>query len=354
MSPLARRVLLTVAFCPALLLLAALTLAVGEVVDTSPSFYIAPLLMIAILCWGAFLGGLVLWGRAVVWRPYRVALTGLLALLLLGGSAVPLLLALIQPPASRGFVSFSPFFLIAQFLCLPLLALTPTLLALFWRPTKAELTATMSGQTATMHNLRRFRMTRTVSRLLLSIGLLPLAALALALLVFVTEIAPGLDSDIQMIISVAGTLLLAMGYWLLIWVGGVRWTGRRAVLTVLTLVAALGVGVLVGLFAGGAGMLFDGSGSFQENIAVPFGALAAGVAWLIFTPLAWRETAAERRHREQRETAGYNGSLFCVTCGYSMAGLSQARCPECGAEYTLESLVAANAARVHPDRALEC
>ena len=53
------------------------------------------------------------------------------------------------------------------------------------------------------------------------------------------------------------------------------------------------------------------------------------------TVIIWRETALERAKRlgEVSESA-----FACPNCGYNMTGLRQARCPECGTQYSLDEL----------------
>ena len=45
------------------------------------------------------------------------------------------------------------------------------------------------------------------------------------------------------------------------------------------------------------------------------------LAWVPRIPVWWRERRARRRERRG----------LCVACGYSLAGLAEGRCPECGA-----------------------
>ena len=69
------------------------------------------------------------------------------------------------------------------------------------------------------------------------------------------------------------------------------------------------------------------------------GALAIGifVYILLATVLIWRETPHERVERlSQLGTAG----VCCPICGYNLTGLSTAQCPECGAKFTLDQLMA--------------
>jgi rubrerythrin len=59
--------------------------------------------------------------------------------------------------------------------------------------------------------------------------------------------------------------------------------------------------------------------------------------WLIGTAIIWRETAKERGERLRH--MGIH-TLTCPNCGYNLTGLREAKCPECGAAYTLDQLYA--------------
>jgi hypothetical protein len=72
------------------------------------------------------------------------------------------------------------------------------------------------------------------------------------------------------------------------------------------------------------------------------GSLAGTVFWIIATIVVWRETPAERAARISRAGAD---ALVCPTCGYNLTGLREARCPECGAQFTLNELLAAQPGR---------
>ena len=68
------------------------------------------------------------------------------------------------------------------------------------------------------------------------------------------------------------------------------------------------------------------------------GTVMAPLLWLISTVFIWRESPAERTNRTNESG---RHTIVCPTCGYTLNGLSEARCPECGTRYTLEDTVAA-------------
>jgi hypothetical protein len=125
---------------------------------------------------------------------------------------------------------------------------------------------------------------------------------------------------------VTGALFL--GAWILIWRNRLVWTTRVVLKTVLC--------VLAGLVAGGlAHSAFVAQTSRLDNEGIIFG----GLAWLAVvvggTGLIWfTEPASARRF----ESADDSRPVTCPKCGYNMTGLKQARCPECGTQYTLDEL----------------
>lgn len=115
-------------------------------------------------------------------------------------------------------------------------------------------------------------------------------------------------------------------YWITLWRRTVRWTTWRTRATVWTGGAAAAAGVLAGLLVGrrfGDELMF-----FVFSTVTP-------LIWLTWTVFIWRESGSERAVRTRGETP-----ITCPSCGYNLAGLVQARCPECGTQFTLDELFA--------------
>ena len=72
------------------------------------------------------------------------------------------------------------------------------------------------------------------------------------------------------------------------------------------------------------------------------GTMSAAMLWCLATIFLWRETPAERAQRLAKAGADVP---VCPTCGYNMTGLTEARCPECGAQFTLNELLAGQPSR---------
>ncbi len=118
---------------------------------------------------------------------------------------------------------------------------------------------------------------------------------------------------------------VAMLSWCLIWRAKVLWnsTTRRR-----TSWLALGF-----LFVAVVSPLFPRYGaSWPEVCQVMLPVMAWG-GWMIATMLLWQFRAAALPERVE-------DCLRCSSCGYSLKGLYSTRCPECGAQPTLDELVA--------------
>ncbi len=176
-------------------------------------------------------------------------------------------------------------------------------------------------------------MPRLVSLTLLSVLVLPAAALVYTLAVVVGYDRFGWSADVP-VWMLANTLTFGMvvGWWLLLWGGSIDWTGRMASLTLL----ATGGSILLG---GAAGIL-AGIAIDEASFGMFIGGGSAVVAWLVFVCILWRR-GGRIVGADPGAAAGPGGAMvYCPKCGYALNGLREARCPECGEIYTLDALLA--------------
>jgi hypothetical protein len=183
-------------------------------------------------------------------------------------------------------------------------------------------------------------MSRLISRILLTILMFPLASLvyliAFALCLQWLEGIPGNYSHRERQSFVVGGAIAWMFlaiYWFLLWRESTRWSRSRRVRTLLMALAAAVASVAI---AAPIGAIID------VGLAIFVASTSAPLLWLTATIFIWRETDAERAAR-----LSHLGSeaLVCPACGYNLTGLREARCPECGAQYTLNDLLASQPAR---------
>jgi hypothetical protein len=175
-------------------------------------------------------------------------------------------------------------------------------------------------------------MTRTVARLILAMLLLPCTG-AVFLLLFLALMPMSGPPAVGRLLLVWSALYGFIGaYWIVLWRDMVPWNRRRVTLTALATVLSLAGGVAVGL----------GCLAINRLLPLQIGVLIGGgtvpITWVLSTVLLWRETAAERLGRL---TAHGMPVIACPLCGYNLAGLTEARCPECGGSFTLEQVVLA-------------
>ena len=178
-------------------------------------------------------------------------------------------------------------------------------------------------------------MTRTVARLILAMLLLPCTG-AVFLLLFVAVVVPANTNgppSVPRLLLMWFLLYAFIGaYWIVLWRDMVPWSGRRVLLTAAATVLSLVGGAAVAL----------GCMAVHRQLPPPMAVLIGGgtvpITWVLSTVLVWRESAAERLGRL---TAHGMPVLACPLCGYNLAGLTEARCPECGGSFTLEQIVLA-------------
>ena len=179
-------------------------------------------------------------------------------------------------------------------------------------------------------------MSRLIARILLSVLIFPAATLFYFISFLLLNQTVLSDDDVAIVCATVLTCLFMAGYWLALWRRSVVWTSQRVSRTLW----AVGASV----FAGGVvGVAIRLAMTYEEVIGTCLGSLSAAVLWIIATILVWRETETERAARLARAGADV---LVCPACGYNLTGLRESRCPECGASFTLNELLAAQPSRV--------
>ena len=126
------------------------------------------------------------------------------------------------------------------------------------------------------------------------------------------------------IANVICALILVCGWWLT-WRSALPAHGRYALRTTLS-------GLAVLICVGGVPFLPT---PIEALEVLPYTiALIAGGLWLVYT--AWLYCRAPDRD----VSGGFDTArLCCPRCGYSLIGLREARCPECGWSTTLDELL---------------
>lgn len=178
-------------------------------------------------------------------------------------------------------------------------------------------------------------MTNLLARILLAMMLFPLAVTVYLVVLFPVMALTGytrFGDTVSFLLTTGATALFVGIYWLRLWRHSVNWRAGRVRRTVLAAAGCVLAGVVVGTIM-----------TWLTDINTPsFGIFIAGlvamVSWLPITIVLWKETPLERANRLRQAATDV---LFCPRCGYNMTGLYEARCPECGAQFTLNQLYAA-------------
>lgn len=176
-------------------------------------------------------------------------------------------------------------------------------------------------------------MTKLIARLILAMLTLPLAGTVflVTLLPLTTTTTTGGPDAMVAFFTWLATYTFVVIYWVYIWRDGIAWTRQRRDGTIVAIAA--GAIASVAAFTAMRAM----APSFNVIGCVFFSGGLAPIVFVTTTVILWRETAQERA---ERLAARGVETVSCLACGYNLTGLRTAQCPECGAEFTLDVLLA--------------
>lgn len=174
-------------------------------------------------------------------------------------------------------------------------------------------------------------MTRTAIRILLGLSLVPI----LPSLFFISYFGlqqSGLGDLENLALSLFLCEALAISLWIAIWWNRIR-RNAQAVLGTTLLASAFLVTV--------AAPYFDSSSQSMEAIVYSSPTWMWGL-WIIGTAWLWRIRPGVDDAAALRNDGESDISPQCPACAYSLRGLSEARCPECGWTGTLDAVLDAS------------
>ena len=167
-------------------------------------------------------------------------------------------------------------------------------------------------------------MSRLLSRVLLAILMFPLAGIVYLVTFVILEDA-GNGGREYLVMAGGVTWMFVAAYWFGLWHAGVQWTPKRIRETIVSAIGAVFVAIVLGR------LLYYSDRDFGAFV----GSVLAPLLWLVATVFVWRD-----EHTSLPVTAVNAASVVCPACSYSMTGLTEARCPECGRRFTLDELYA--------------
>jgi hypothetical protein len=163
-----------------------------------------------------------------------------------------------------------------------------------------------------------------VIRILLTVCVWPVAIVLYLILFLVME--REIRDEYAFVWTGVGVGFVVCTWLISVWRSQIRWTPKRRYQTCLTIPAAASLGIIVGIV--GNRLL-----QYDRGMFWCFGSLVALASWPVMAVLVWRERPEERALRTT--------PVSCPGCGYDLRGLSECRCPECGRQYTIDGLFAA-------------
>ncbi len=174
----------------------------------------------------------------------------------------------------------------------------------------------------------RQRMTKSAIRLLIGLSLIPILPAVFFICFVGLDKEFGFTDELSTATSLAICELLAIGLWVVVWRNAVRWTPMRI----------LGTSLLaVGLLPTALAPYFPKGNDMAEVIVYTSPVWMWGV-WIIGTAWLWRDRSGDELRLTDAAQDSDRISPTCPKCAYSLRGLSEARCPECGWTGTLDSV----------------
>lgn len=134
--------------------------------------------------------------------------------------------------------------------------------------------------------------------------------------------------ELYLYTALSSCAILFVG-WMGIWRRSVYWSASRRLGTLIATIVCIAMAFAVTFFIDQSTARWAGAGSM-------FGAIVWAYTWVPATLIIWRDRASDLGIKN-----GDIGSISprCVNCGYNLTGLREARCPECGTQYTLDVLL---------------
>lgn len=172
-------------------------------------------------------------------------------------------------------------------------------------------------------------------RMALSLALIPLLPGMFFVSMVVARELFGMSDEAASWIGYQFSAVTAVTLWIATWRKRVAWTRRKKVWTGILLLLMLASPAAVFL----ADAVAKSPYAFNQEVVattlllLPLFALAA---WFAGTARLWRETGAKLT---DADAGSLENALRCPQCDYSLMGLRESRCPECGWTTTVDDLV---------------
>lgn len=175
-------------------------------------------------------------------------------------------------------------------------------------------------------------MTGNAIRLMIGLSLVPILPSLFFISYYGLDHNIGYSDELSATISLAVCITLAIGIWIGLWRTAVHWTARRCMITA-------GLACVFLATTGVPYMNWIGNGP----LAMPIWSAPVWMwgVWIIATAWLWRDQPD--RPRDISAVSGESEiGPQCPACCYSLHGMREARCPECGWTGTLDAVIVAS------------
>jgi uncharacterized paraquat-inducible protein A len=164
--------------------------------------------------------------------------------------------------------------------------------------------------------------------LVIGLGLIPFLPCFWYVLVETFSEKLSFSDDHALTVSVLFAMSLGISIWTLLWRPVVNWTGG-----VMTLTGVLTIALLSSAFSP-----FVSVADLTAHAIIDTSPIWMWGLWLMGTAWLWRSRRGVMQQGHQGEMATVEPA--CLQCGYSLRGLTEVRCPECGWTGTIDAVVA--------------
>jgi len=196
--------------------------------------------------------------------------------------------------------------------------------SLIWWPNRR-----IVGKESPLQRVRTSAMSAATKRLVIGIGL------ALLLPCFWLIVENWLNRDLRfssersMVISVTLAVSIGVATWISIWRKSVAWNPPRVAMTI----------ALAAMWMATSTVPYMSSPTYTVKLLLDSSPFWMGGLWIIGTAWLWKS----KSQRSSFVTEYPDGTLSpkCLHCGYSLRGLTEVRCPECGWSGTIDAVLSA-------------
>ncbi|MFQ5411284.1 MAG: hypothetical protein ACE5EC_03275 [Phycisphaerae bacterium] len=182
----------------------------------------------------------------------------------------------------------------------------------------------------------RLTMSSSAVRLAIGLALIPFLPALFFIVFLAMDKLANFNSTMEVCIAYEACAIVTVILWITLWRSSIEWKAFKRRMTVL-----LVLGLLLVPFS-----VFLPNGPWYWEMTQDTLPLLMLATWFIGTALAWRTKSPSFHGFTPNAPEQLEEIIRCPQCRYSLIGLREARCPECGWNSTLDDIVGRSLARV--------